>query len=91
VWVEKEGSFENAVNRLQGFEQAIEPLEFAKSEAQIALDLAAARAGKPAAGYSAAATRAEMAKVAGLESMTGAHHAPEASATVESDMLFVEI
>ena len=91
VWVEKEGSFENATNRLQGFEQAIEPVEFAKSEAQIALDLAAARAGKPAAGYSAAAARAEMAKVAGLESMTSAHHAPEASATVESDMVFVEI
>jgi NADH-quinone oxidoreductase subunit G len=90
-WVEKEGSFESATNRLQGFEQAIEPVEFVKSESQIALDLTAARAGKPAAGYSAAATRAEMAKIAGLESMTSAHHAPEASATVESDMVLVEI
>jgi hypothetical protein len=32
-----------------------------------------------------------MAKIAGLESMTSAHHAPEASATVESDMVLVEI
>jgi anaerobic selenocysteine-containing dehydrogenase len=91
VWVEKAGSFENATNRLQGFEQAIEPVEYAKSESQIALDLAAARAGKPAARFDAAATRAEMAKVGGLESMTSAHHAPEASATVESDMVLVEI
>ena len=30
-WVEKEGSFESATNRLQGFEQAIEPVEFVKS------------------------------------------------------------
>jgi len=91
AWVEKAGSFENATNRLQGFEQAIDPVEFAKSESQIALDLAAARAGKPAARFDAGATRAEMAKVAGLESMTSAHHAPEASATVESDMVLVEI
>ncbi|MEY3143412.1 MAG: putative NADH-quinone oxidoreductase subunit [Planctomycetota bacterium] len=91
VWVEKAGSFENATNRLQGFEQAIDPVEFAKSEAQIALDLAGAHAGKPAAHYDAAATRAEMAKIAGLESMTSAHHAPESSATVESDMVLVEI
>jgi predicted molibdopterin-dependent oxidoreductase YjgC len=66
VWVEKAGSFENATNRLQGFEQAIEPAEYAKSEAQIALHLAAAHAGKPAANYDAASTRAEMAKVAAL-------------------------
>jgi len=91
VWVEKAGSFENATNRLQGFEQAIEPVEYAKSEAQIALHLAAAHAGKPAAHYDAASTRAEMAKVAGLESMTSAHHAPEQSETLESDMVMVEI
>jgi NADH-quinone oxidoreductase subunit G len=91
AWVEKAGSFESAANRLQGFEQAIEPVEFAKSEAQIALELAGARAGKPAANYDAAATRVEMAKVAGLESMTNAHHAPESSASAESDMVLVEI
>ncbi len=91
AWVEKAGSFENATGRLQGFEQAIEPTEFAKSESQIALDLAAARAGRIAAGYCAASTRAEMAKVAGLECMANAVHAPEHTATVESDMVMVEL
>jgi len=91
VWLEKAGSFENATGRLQGFEQAIEPVEFARSESQIALELMAARAGKPAPGFDAAATRAEMAKVAGLDCMASAHHAPEQSETAESDMVMVEI
>lgn len=91
AWIEKAGSFENATGRLQSFEQAIEPVEFAKSESQIALDLAAARAGRVAAGYCAASTRAEMAKVAGLECMANAVHAPEHTATVESDMVMVEL
>jgi len=91
AWVEKAGSFENATGRLQSFEQAIEPVEFAKSESQIALDLAAARAGRVAAGYCAASTRTEMAKVAGLECMANAVHAPEHTATVESDMVMVEL
>jgi NADH-quinone oxidoreductase subunit G len=89
--VEKAGSFENATGRLQSFEQAIEPVEFAKSESQIALDLAAARAGRVAPGYDAASTRAEMAKLAGLECMANAVHAPEHTATVESDMVMVEL
>jgi len=91
VWVEKAGSFENATGRLQSFEQAIEPVEHARSEAQIAVDLMAYRAGKPSAGYRAAATRAEMARVAGLECMATAVHAPEKAETVESDMVMVEI
>jgi len=91
AWVEKAGSFENATGRLQSFEQAIEPVEFAKSESQIALDLAAARAGRVAPGYDAASTRAEMAKLAGLECMANAVHAPEHTATVESDMVMVEL
>jgi NADH-quinone oxidoreductase subunit G len=91
AWVEKAGSFENATGRLQSFEQAIEPVEFAKSESQIALDLAAARAGRVAAGYCAASTRTEMAKLAGLECMANAVHAPEHTATVESDMVMVEL
>ena len=91
AWVEKAGSFENATGRLQSFEQAIQPVEFARSESQIALDLAAARAGKSAAGYCAVATRAEMAKIAGLECMANAVHAPEQVETVESDMVMVEL
>jgi NADH-quinone oxidoreductase subunit G len=91
AWVEKAGSFENATGRLQSFEQAIEPVEFAKSESQIALDLAAARAGRVATGFCAVSTRAEMAKVAGLECMAHAVYAPEKAETVESDMVMVEL
>ena len=91
VWIEKAGSFENATGRLQSFEQPITPVEYAKSESQIALDLAGFRASKHAAGYCASTTRAEMAKVAGLDCMANALHAPEQSETVESDMQMVEL
>ena len=91
AWVEKAGSFENATGRLQSFEKAIDPLEHAKSESQIALDLAAARAGKPSAAYCACTTRTEMSKVAGLDCMANALHAPENAETVDSDMQFVEL
>ena len=91
VWLEKAGSFENATGRMQSFEQAIDPLEHAKSESQIALDLAATRAGKPAAGYCASGTRADMAKVSGLDCMANAVHAPAHAETVESDMQLVEL
>ncbi len=91
AWIEKAGSFENATGRLQGFEQAITPVEYAKSESQIALDLAGFRASKHAVGYCASTTRAEMAKVAGLDCMANALHAPEQAETVESDMQMVEL
>jgi len=91
VWIEKAGSFENATGRLQSFEQAITAVEYAKSESQIALDLAGFRASKHAAGYCASTTRTEMAKVAGLDCMANALHAPEQSETVESDMQMVEL
>ena len=91
VWIEKAGSFENANSRLQAFEKAIDPIEYAKSEAQIALNLLGARIGKPAADYCPATTRSEMSKVAGLDSMSNALHAPEHSETVESDMQMVEL
>ncbi len=91
VWIEKAGSFENANSRLQAFEKAIDPIEHAKSEAQIALNLLGARIGKPAADYCPATTRSEMSKVAGLDSMSNALYAPEHSETVESDMQMVEL
>lgn len=91
VWIEKAGSFENANSRLQAFEKAIDPIEHAKSEAQIAINLLGARIGKPAADYCPATTRSEMSKVAGLDSMSNALHAPEHSETVESDMQMVEL
>ena len=45
TWLEKAGTFENARNMLQAFEQAIPPTEPSKPEAQIALDLLAILAG----------------------------------------------
>jgi len=45
TWLEKAGSFQNARDQLQAFEQAIPPVHSAKSEGQIALDLAAILAG----------------------------------------------
>jgi len=42
TWVEKAGTFQNAKDMLQAFEQAIPVIEGAKQEGQIALELAAA-------------------------------------------------
>lgn len=39
TWAEKAGTFENAKNMLQAFEQAIPVIELAKTEGQIALDM----------------------------------------------------
>ena len=48
TFAEKSGTYENARNVLQAFEQAIPVIEMAKSEGQIATDLLAVLAGKPA-------------------------------------------
>jgi NADH-quinone oxidoreductase subunit G len=45
TWLEKAGTFENARNMLQAFEQAIPPIEPSKPEGQIALDMLAVLAG----------------------------------------------
>ncbi len=47
TWAEKAGTFENWKSVLQAFEQAIPVIEMAKSEGQIALDLAATLRGAP--------------------------------------------
>jgi anaerobic selenocysteine-containing dehydrogenase len=60
TWVEKAGTFENVHNLLQAFEPAIQPLEFARPEAQIALDLAAAAGLADPQRFSAAETRRQM-------------------------------
>jgi NADH-quinone oxidoreductase subunit G len=91
TWVEKAGSFENAKGRLQAFDRAIDPVEFAKSECQIALDLKAARAGANAATYNAQSVRSEMARHAGLERFATELHVPASHAKVAGDMVLVEI
>jgi len=89
AWVEKEGCFENAKGRLQAFDRAITPPDFARAEAQIALDLMAQLAGAIPTAYSAASTRREMAS-SGLAGFAGVHQAPAAE-HAESDMIYTEL
>jgi len=91
TWTEKSGTFENVNNRLQAFERAIEPIDFCKGEAQIALDLAAAQAGEAPAIYNPVATRQEMAEVHDLKEFLADVHLPAVTAWVESDMQIVEV
>jgi len=60
TWAEKAGTFENVRNRLQGFEQALRPLEFSRAEGQIALDLLHVAKGGPRVVYEAHKLHAEM-------------------------------
>ncbi|QOJ17788.1 MAG: molybdopterin-dependent oxidoreductase [Phycisphaeraceae bacterium] len=91
TWMEKSGTFENVKGRLQAFERAIEPIDFCKSEAQIALDMMALRAGEPGAAYDAPAVRRTMADALGLTEFTADLHVPSPEAPVEPDMVMVEL
>jgi anaerobic selenocysteine-containing dehydrogenase len=71
TWTEKAGTFENDKHIMQSFEQAIDPIEMAKTEGQIALDLlhqldkheGAASKTSRAPLFNAANTRSEMAAI----------------------------
>ena len=91
TWTEKSGTFENVNNRLQAFERAIEPIDYCKTEAQIALDLAAGQTGDTPGIYNPAATRQQMAEVHGLKEFLTDVHMPAVAAMVESDMQLVEL
>jgi NADH-quinone oxidoreductase subunit G len=90
TWAEKAGTFENATGRLQAFDRAIAPIDFCKSEAQMALDLVAARDGGPAAGYNPALTRQRMAQ-AGLDPFMTEVHAPVEGGAIDADMQLVPL
>ncbi|MCH2137982.1 MAG: 2Fe-2S iron-sulfur cluster-binding protein [Phycisphaerales bacterium] len=91
TWVEKAGTFENADNRLQSFEGAIESVQYCKSEAQIALDLQADVEGCTAPVFNDAATRQAMAD-AGLTAMRDdVHHPIVTQDELESDMDLVQL
>jgi NADH-quinone oxidoreductase subunit G len=90
TWAEKAGTFENANGRLQAFARAIAPLDFCKSESQIALDLSATRAGDAPVASDAAATRMAMAD-AGMREFIEQVHMPQAHVEVQSDMQLVEL
>lgn len=91
TWAEKSGVFENANNRLQAFERAIQPIDYTKSEAQIALDLAALRTGEQPAVYNPLAVRRTMAEAHGMTEFTTQVHMPPGELEVEPDMELVEL
>jgi NADH-quinone oxidoreductase subunit G len=85
TWVEKTGTFQNASNRLQGFEQAIAPLEGCKAEAQIGLDLIALADGQRPERYNLEEVHPDL--DAGF---TTDLHTPPKDAEPEPDMAYVE-
>jgi len=91
TWAEKTGTFENVDNRLQAFERAIAPIHFCKSEAQMALDLIAARQGGSPSTYDAAEIRRALADEHGLVEFTTDVHVPPLAGAIESDMQMVEL
>jgi NADH-quinone oxidoreductase subunit G len=91
TWAEKSGVFENANNRLQAFERAIAPIDYTKSESQIAIDLAAMQSldsGLPGGGalLNSGHIRQQMAARHGLSEFVENVHHPAAEHKVESDM-----
>jgi NADH-quinone oxidoreductase subunit G len=92
TWAEKAGTFENVNHRLQAFERAIEPIDYCKCEAQIALDLIAAKNASTPAVYNAANIRQAMAGEHGLAVFVSDVHLPVAESVPDaSDMEFVEL
>lgn len=102
TWAEKAGCFENARNMIQGFEQAIQPLEASLSEAQMALDLMRLHGaggefeslppGAHAAPHNAAATRRDMASSSPeLAVFVNQVSMPAAEAAQQPDMEVVEL
>lgn len=91
TWIEQAGTFENVKGRLQSFQRAITPVDFAKSEPQIALDLIAERRGEQPQAYNAAEVRNTMASAHGLSEFVNSVHLPPEAERVESDMQLVEL
>ena len=91
TWVEKAGSFQSATDRVQAFERAIQPIDFCKSEAQAAIDLAAELDGRPSTKYDADRTRAEIGAVPALSGFRSEVAEPEAKVSIESDMVTVDL
>lgn len=84
VWAEKSGTFENVNNKLQAFVQAIAPIEFARPEGQIGIDLLVAAGGAKPSRFDAEATRQQMGGVFADVKV------PSHKDTREPDMQFVE-
>ncbi|HRP63324.1 MAG TPA: 2Fe-2S iron-sulfur cluster-binding protein [Phycisphaerales bacterium] len=91
TWTETAGTFENANNRLQAFERAINPIDYCKTEAQLALDLLAEMEGAAPTAFNAANTRRQMADMHGMTEFVTEVHLPEQHREVEPDMQVVEL
>ncbi len=91
TWMEKSGTFQNVDDRLQVFERAIEPIDYCKSEAQIALDLLARHRGESSTWFNAALARQQLASEAGLEAFVTEVQQPVVETQAESDMQVVDL
>lgn len=93
TWTEKAGTFENCQNLLQAFEQAVRPIDLARAEAQIALDLLAEIAGlERSERFNAANVRREMAgEFAALSALETDVSYPSVAPLQEPDMQVVEL
>ncbi|MHC4990466.1 MAG: NADH-quinone oxidoreductase subunit G, partial [Planctomycetota bacterium] len=91
TWAEKSGTFENVHSRLQSFDRAIEPIDYCKSEAQIALDLLAIARGESPERFDATRTRQAMADTLGLGEMVSEVHHPPITGRHESDVQLVQL
>ena len=91
TWLEKSGTFQNAKDVLQAFERGVEPVEFSKSESQIALDLMANRIQGVPRRFDAEEVRAEITALNGLQNFRGEVAHPSEETRVESDMVFVDL
>jgi len=91
TWMEKAGTFENVKNRLQAFDRAIEPLDYCKSEAQIAIDLLARARGERPAAHNPAMTRQAIASELGLAEFLDVATPSATKVHIEPDMELVEL
>ena len=92
TFAEKSGSFENATNVTQAFEQAIPVREGARIEGQTALDIASALRGEERAIYDAPTIRAQMSE-SGVDTLRVFASLPLAKSrtTKPADMQVVEL
>jgi NADH-quinone oxidoreductase subunit G len=91
TWMEKAGSFQNAADRLQAFERAITPIDYCKSESQMAIDLLAAWEGRASVKFDPEQTRAEISTLSGLSGFRTEIVRPESKVSIESDMVVVDL
>ncbi len=91
TWVEKAGTFEDVHGRLRAFERAIEPIDYCKSESQIALDLLSHSGGQPLEYFNAANVREHMAEISGLEMFVSEVSLPVLDTSLDSDMQLIEL